>query len=455
MAENLTKQYKDYAVYLPSLQKHYAQFVVNDPSVINRKDYELPSGFRLSDLNFLNSNSRLWHCGYMLYSAGQFSHSQISNPDIVSTRKREGTTVVGDSGGFQLGTGAITNTQEKAHLEKYKNSPDKQFEMWNQSGFRERTLNWLDTYTDYAMTLDMVLWATTGENAKDSQLRNMSTQQLIDLSVANLEFFDQNRSRGRHSTKFLSVLQDVGNGTGEAWYKAVKDFEFEGWALGSETGAHMNSLKWLRRLLYDKKLDNSEWIHLLAKSPPINSVLYTAVQMALRDELNSDITVSLDSSTPHRTSGTRRALTDSPKFGKDIKDWRFSEVPIVADIRIARGDRVINWEIDSPLRKFFDMNVFYGHKRAYSDSFVDGFSEHLLTNHNIYTFHKAAIDGCDLVFSKAKRDETKVPDSLLGIVGLVTEYFKTETPEKTSKKLVELLSLYSKDNNTETEEERV
>lgn len=111
----------------------------------------------------------------------------------------------------------------------------------------------------------MVLWA---KNNDSSQLHHLTTQQLIDLSVDNLRYFADNRGKQRRTTKFLSVLQDIGDGTGEAWYQAVKDFEFEGYALGSETGRMMDSLWWLRRLLNDGKLDKAEWIHCLMKSPP-------------------------------------------------------------------------------------------------------------------------------------------------------------------------------------------
>ena len=215
--------------------------------------------------------------------------------------------LVGDSGGFQLGTGSITSKAELKHLEHFKNDAVAQYNNWQQCDFRERTLRWLDRYTDYAMTLDMVLWAAEEyeqPNAKKSQLRKLSVQQLIDLSVDNLRFFADNRGRGGRGTKFLSVLQDIGNGTGEAWYQAVKDFEFEGFALGSETGGMLNSLQWLRRLLNDYKLDKSEWIHTLGKSPPINSVVYTAAQRALRKALGrDDFTISLDSSSPHQLAG--------------------------------------------------------------------------------------------------------------------------------------------------------
>ena len=242
-----------------------------------------------------------------MYSCGQFDKKQIRNRDIVAERNVSDCVVIGDSGGFQLGTGSITSKAELKHLEHFKNDAVAQYNNWQQCDFRERTLRWLDRYTDYAMTLDMVLWAAEEyeqPNAKKSQLRKLSVQQLIDLSVDNLRFFADNRGRGGRGTKFLSVLQDIGNGTGEAWYQAVKDFEFEGFALGSETGGMLNSLQWLRRLLNDYKLDKSEWIHTLGKSPPINSVVYTAAQRALRKALGrDDFTISLDSSSPHQLAG--------------------------------------------------------------------------------------------------------------------------------------------------------
>jgi hypothetical protein len=57
----------------------------------------------------------------------------------------------------------------------------------------------------------------------------------------------------------------------------------------------LNSLPWLRRILNDYKLDKSEWIHKLGKSPHINSVDYTVAHCALRKTLDrDDFTISLD-----------------------------------------------------------------------------------------------------------------------------------------------------------------
>ena len=87
------------------------------------------------------------------------NHAQIRTSDIVQQRNRDDCVIVGDSGGFQLGTGKVSNKDELAHLEHFKNDPAAQYANWQSNGFRERTLKWLERYTDYAMTLDMVLWA--------------------------------------------------------------------------------------------------------------------------------------------------------------------------------------------------------------------------------------------------------------------------------------------------------
>ena len=84
---NLSDAYEDYAIYLPSLQQGYAAYPMRDAS--NFKQGDIPKGLQLSDLNFLSTASNLWHCKYVLYSAGQFNNSLIATPDIVSTRSKD------------------------------------------------------------------------------------------------------------------------------------------------------------------------------------------------------------------------------------------------------------------------------------------------------------------------------------------------------------------------------
>jgi len=381
-----------------------------------------------------------------VHSCGQFDTKNIPRRDIIADRiKGDGNIVVGDSGGFQLGTGAIKSKAELKHLERYKKDPVAQYNNWHDSGFRQRTLAWLERYTDYAMTLDMVLWAAEeyGQpNTRKSQLRKLSIQQLIDLSVDNLRYFSNNRGLGSRTTKFLNVLQDIGDGTGEAWYQAVKDFDFEGFALGSETGGMLNSLQWLKRLLNDYKLDRSEWIHTLGKSPPVNSLVYTAAQRALRKALGrNDFTISLDSSSPCQMAGKQRKLAVPPNFTSDRNTWKVKGWFVPMDIRLARNERQMAFPFASPLSKYLTVNDLYAHDIDDSDYFTDTWAEHLLVNHNIYTFHRYSIDACDLVFGDNK-DLQRVPADLVEIVELIESYFEVETAGDIEVRLQELFEPY-------------
>lgn len=430
--EDLTKRYHDnrYAIYVSSLQSGYAQYATRKNKDV--RDGDLPSNFRVRDLDFLDPSSQLWSCAYTLYSSGQFDKAQLRNADMIRDRKRGQSVVIGDSGGFQLGTGVIKNRDEQKELNRLATNPAKLVAQWQDVGFRRRTLRWLEMYTDYAMTLDMVLWGSKEAN-KDSKsvLRNLSVDQLIDLSVDNLKFFSDNRGHvSGGGTKFLSVLQDIGNGTGERWYQAVKDFEFEGWAFGGSTKLLHNLLRWCHRLMREKKLDKAEWFHLLQNSPPVFSVVYSAIQQALSKALGHEITISYDSSSPHQGSGVQRAMYKMPTFTNDLRTWRMGNERIEQNVQLARGDIQKSLPIDSPLSAFFTLNDLNFHDGLYRDNTVDQFAEHLMTNHNIYVFHKAALESCDLVLTKPRTTSNQVPSELDDFVAMMETFFQKDDCEK-------------------------
>lgn len=384
--EDFTAQYADQAVYLPSLQQAYAAFPFRDAKSV--RDGALPAGLELKDLDFLNPASNLWHCKYVLYSAGQFNRAQIRTPDMVSERNPD-TIVVGDSGGYQIATGKLP---ELKGWEKQANDPLALERRWLENiSIRDRILRWLDRYSDYAMTLDMPLFIL---KEKKSPFRNLSADQLIELSYENLKYFADNRGKATGAkAKFLNVLQDAGDGTGEAWYKRVKDFDFEGWAFGGDTKNGIEPLlKWVRRLLDDGKLNSkTEWLHVLMMSPPINSVLLTALQKRLRELLGNNITVSYDSSSPFQTSGISQQIAVLPELTDDIKTWRIKSKKYPQQPKyLSKTDIRYLEDIVSPVTKLVSINDFHAKNGPMETRFLDTLAQHLLTNHNIYVYHKAA-----------------------------------------------------------------
>lgn len=404
--ENLSDQYKDRAIYLPSLQQAYAAFPFRDLASV--RDGVLPKGLTLADLDFLNPNSNLWHCKYVLYSAGQFDRAQIRKPDMVTQRGTD-TVVVGDSGGYQIGTGKL---KEVKGWDKLRNDPNAVAAHWTMNvGIRDRILRWLDRYCDYAMTLDMPLWVLQDPKAqKTSPFAKLSVQQLIDLSYDNLKYFADSRGKATgRSAKYLNILQDIGEDTGERWYQRVKDFEFEGWAFGSDTKSGIEPiLKWVRRLLDDGKLNSkTEWLHVLGVSTLEMAVCLTALQQRIRKLTGNDtFQISYDSSSPFQASGISQKICVLPKLTSDPKSWVIKNVPYPQHPKYkSKTDIGYLEDIVSPVTKLVSINDFHAKRGPMETRFLDVLAQHLLTNHNVYVYHKAIMSA----HNQLQNGTTKTP----------------------------------------------
>lgn len=418
---NLSAAYDDYAIYLPSLQQGYATYPLRDASTVKQGD--IPKGLHLSDLNFLSTDSNLWHCKYVLYSAGQFNSATITPPDIVSTRSKN-TVVIGDSGGFQIGTGKLPAIKGWAD---FKNKPDAVYRKWmRERSIRDTILRWLDRYCDYAMTLDMPLWILTEKKkAAASPFGKLSAQQLIELSVENLRYFaDKRGSATGARAKYLNVLQDAGSGTGEAWYTAVKDFDFEGWAFGGDTKSGLEPiLKWVRILRDDKKLDKAEWLHILMASPPKHAVYLTAIQRILRKQLGSDIHISYDSSSSFQSGGRYHKIARQPVLSKALRTWSIPTLDFPQSRKYLQQDTVEYLHTcPSPVTQQFSINDLHSERGEFTQTFLSSTGVNLLINHNMYVAHKTAHDACDIVFRA--EDTSRIPNEIEMNLYLISQYLE-------------------------------
>jgi hypothetical protein len=167
MTEDLSAQIKNYALYLPAVPTPYMEYVV-------KRDPKAPRKVRPADLNFLNSRSKLWTYKYCLASAGHLAYSNKSN--AITQRDPKSSWVLGDSGGYQVGTGALPEMKGwSAHARKTTEIS----RLWRKSKTKinHEILRWLDANCDYAMTLDMPLWVK-GNKFKKTPFHNFSVEQL-------------------------------------------------------------------------------------------------------------------------------------------------------------------------------------------------------------------------------------------------------------------------------------
>jgi len=174
-------------------------------------------------------------------------------------------------------------------------------------------------------------------------------------------------------------------------------------------------LKWVRRLLDDGKINSkTEWLHVLMMLPPVNSVLLTALQRRLREILGNNITVSYDSSSPFQNSGISQKIAVLPELTDHIKTWSIKSVPYPqhpkyktkTDIRYLDDNQ-------SPITKLISINEFHAKHGAMETKFLDTLAQHLLTNYNVYVYHKAAVDACDRVFGKLEHEQKVVKSIFL------------------------------------------
>ena len=146
-------------------------------------------------------------------------------------------------------------------------------------------------------------------------------------------------------------------------------------------------------------------------SPPVSAVYLTAIQRALRKATgNEKLQISYDSSSPFQLSGIYQRIAKLPELTADYSTWSIPAVdyPQSPKYTSETDIRYLN-DIQSPITKAISINDFHAKRSGWEVKFFDTFSHQLLTNHNMYIYHRAAVDACDLVLDDELRDETRIP----------------------------------------------
>ena len=257
---------RDQAVYVPSVTPHYAIFV--HEGKFNRR---LPLGISASDFNFLDPNNKLFRISHVMTSAGQALRQK--RDCIITTRDRNNTIVIGDSGGYQIAS----------NPKFIKDNSD-----------RLRILRWLETNANVAMTLDV----PTGPLLKPGY-HYSSFDECLDATEYNLKLFTSYRQNS--DVRFLNVLQGNSQAESDAWYDRVKQYPFEGWAFAGLLRHNFYQL--CRRIIIMKQegqIQGKKWIHVLGTNELETAILLTALQRSINTHINDDLRISYDTSSPFR-----------------------------------------------------------------------------------------------------------------------------------------------------------
>jgi hypothetical protein len=295
------------------------------------------------------------------------------------------------------------------------------------------------------MTLDVPTWAADDLNSPKTGLT--SFQDTLDGTIYNNKFFQKNRLG---QTKFLNVLQGDDWETAQIWYDAVKDFEFEGWAMGGINMCDMEVM--LKRLIImrdEKKLDGKDWMHVLGTSQLDWACFLTQIQRQVRKHINENFTISFDSASAFLSTANGLVYTHNlftPKrwsyiMEKAPDDKRLKDSIIPFPFPSAIGDKLkmgdICWYGEGDLNK----------NNKEGKTSWDSFSYVLMMAHNVYNHIRAVQTANDLNdiemlkhqpdvnhWRKTKGDDNTdemsdyVPRNILYFNSFVEQVFTSEKP---------------------------
>jgi hypothetical protein len=309
MTVNLTKNVVNgnWAIYLPAVSGFYTTHLgkdLSDPTFIPKE--RVPAGFELGiqGTNFLDPVNSYYNYGYGLFSAGHAERNLSKCDDrdpMIHKRDRSKTTIIGDSGGFQIATGVI-----KLDWANVKGPQGDKL--------RQEILRYLEHTSDWSMTLDVPAFAAEPPLSKKTGLTKFSDA--LDVTEHNLHYFMEHRLPG--ATKFLNVLSGSSPQNSKEWYELVKHFSIptsveamgynkdrtlEGWAFAGINMKHMPTvLHRMLDLVEDGLIEDKNWIHFLGIGRLDWACYLTSIKRQLQ-RYNPNINVSFDAASPFMAVG--------------------------------------------------------------------------------------------------------------------------------------------------------
>jgi len=380
---NLTPLQKDYAVYLPAISSFYSTYVAKQRIEEFVPLHRIPKGFDrgIEGMNFLNAEQGYFTYKYGLFSAG---HAQLDlkkslvQESMIQQRDKNGTMILGDSGGYQIGKGVLKFDWLN-------------FEGTEANKVRQKILEWLEQTADWSMMLDVPTWACDHIHSPKTGLKTF--EDCLDKTRFNNDYFLTNRLG---KTKWLNVLQGSDWNTAEKWYDGVKEFSnpaiwgkraAEGWAFGGANMCKMDiTLKRLITMREDGLLKGKNWIHFLGTAQLDWSCYLTSIQRQLRKHINEEITISFDCASPFIATAHGLVYTNSQHTQKrwsiimdkapDTKALARSDIPFPFESEIGRRLNMGDICYYAP----GDLNKIGKEGKTSWDSF----SYALMMGHNVY-----------------------------------------------------------------------
>ena len=245
------------------------------------------------------------HTDILITAGHHFKKDDYKN-DLGLTDKN---LVMGDSGGYQIASGAIK---------------------WDMS-IRERIFKWLEHNSDIAMNLDI---------PPKIKYEGMY-EECLKISKDNFKYFADNQSG---NTDFLNVVQGTNDLEYINWYNEMKEYPFQGWAVGGGGRNVFAFMSGVMSLLQggEHLKDTNKYFHILGISKVKDFLMLNQLQKSL-NEVDSKVVVTTDSSSPDRAvvfgsyyhsydfkKPAFRSI-NVPKYDDSFKDQVFKHLPVTTE----------------------------------------------------------------------------------------------------------------------------
>ena len=310
----------------------------------------------------------------------------------------DGAFVFGDSGGFQIATGALK---------------------WD-STIREKIFHWLEANSDVAANLDIPPRVTFENRFQDS----------MDISFDNFKWFEKNQSG---KTKFLNVIQGTFSEEYKEWYHKFKDFDFKGWCIGGPKKL-VDFMYVIALMLQEREFEKEhvEYVHLLGISKISDFFILATLQELMNKLTNNRIQLMSDSSSPgqypvygtylHSGNYKTQAFTEL-YFPKNAEYRRKTHVKQGKDGTISIDKtKHVPCSIDCPACKDFTYEYLGGQTTSGLDRYSQEGMPRMVV-HNTHLYCEIVKDINKLTNNHVELLETAIPAELFNVILSLHEMF--------------------------------
>ena len=358
-----------------------------------KKDMKFESGapVKFFDTRYPNE----WRHPYFLITAGHH-YKKMDFRNELGLEKD--VLVFGDSGGYQVATGALPYSNE----------------------LREKIFHWLEANSDVAANLDI---------PPKTKYRNKFAE-CADISYDNFAYFEKHQSG---KTKFLNMLQGSNTDEYTWWYHKFKHFDFQGWAIGGPQRL-VDFMFAISLMLKERTFENPkiEYLHLLGISKISDFFILSTLQKLINIHFGNRIYVTTDSSSPGQY----------PVFGTylhsiNYKTQTFSELYFPKNAEYRRKTHIkqgktgafpvdltqhVPCVMNCPACTDFTYDLLGGKTPAGLDRYSQEAMPRMVV-HNVHLYVQAANEINQMVDSHVELLETVVPKDLYDVILSLHEMF--------------------------------